>query len=124
MERRREVLGDNYVLSTLAEHQEAGTTALQTYITEVCWGNLWSRPQLQDRDRSLLCLAMMVALGREFELKRHIIGARRNGLSWEDIFEAILFTVPYCGIPATLDATKVFLECRRESDLKEKIIVT
>lgn len=105
--KRRAVLGDNYVEGAHAAARSPASCAFQQLITDFCWEGVWCRQSLDDRERSLLCLGMMIALGREFELERHVEGALRNGLSVDQVEEAILFSTPYCGIPAALDAFRI-----------------
>jgi 4-carboxymuconolactone decarboxylase len=103
---RREVLGAEYVDRSLAAADEF-TTPLQQLVTEYCWGAVWSRPGLDRRSRSLLNLGMITALNRPHELGLHVRGALRNGLTEDEIREAILQAAIYCGLPAALDATRV-----------------
>ena len=84
--KRRHVLGDDYVDSALSR-LNAFNAPLQQLVTEYCWGRLWHRPGLDDQQRSLINLALIAALNRPLELKAHIRGAIRNGLSTQDIAE-------------------------------------
>lgn len=114
---RREVLGDAYVQPSLDAADDL-TAPLQKLITEWCWGEIWSRPGLERKTRSLLNLAMLTALNRGHELKLHVRGARNNGVSEEEIVEVILQAAIYCGVPAALDAMRnareVILQMREE----------
>ena len=78
---------------------------------------VWSRPGLEKKFRSMLCLAMLTALNRPHELSLHLQSAINNGCTVEEIRETLLHTVPYCGIPATLDAIKVAEEFLTEKGL-------
>ena len=89
LEMRREVLGAAHVDKSLAAADEF-TEDLQRYLTKVCWGELWSRPGLDKRTRSLLNLSMIAALNRAAELKLHIRGALNNGVTREEIKEVFL----------------------------------
>ena len=100
---RREVLGAEYVDHSLAQADEF-TMAFQQMTTEFCWGTVWTRPGLDRRDRSLMNLAMLTALHATAELKLHVRGALNNGVSADEIREAILHATVYCGIPAGLEA--------------------
>jgi 4-carboxymuconolactone decarboxylase len=104
---RREVLGDAYVdraiKGTLPQ-----TAEFQDFITRVAWGEIWARPGLDRRMRSCITLTALVAVGRFDELETHIRGARRNGLTTEEIAEVLLQTAIYCGIPAANSAFQVF----------------
>jgi 4-carboxymuconolactone decarboxylase len=103
---RRRVLGDAHVDRSLANATEF-TEPLQELVTEVAWGKVWSRPGLAPRDRSLLNLGMIAALNRGEELRVHVRGALNNGLTVEEIQEALLQVSAYCGMPAGLDAFRI-----------------
>jgi 4-carboxymuconolactone decarboxylase len=75
-------------------------------VTSYCWGAIWGREGLARRDRSLINLAMLAALGKTEELKLHVRGALNNGLSPDDIKEVLLQVAVYAGIPAGLSAFK------------------
>ncbi len=102
---RREVLGADYVDSSLAKANDF-TMTFQHATTEFCWGYVWDRPGLERKTRSMLNLAMLTALGRTPELKLHVRGAITNGVSVDEIKEILLQATIYCGIPAGLDAFK------------------
>ena len=95
---RREVLGDAHV-----DRAEAGknefTADFQDFITRYAWGDVWSRPGLDRRTRSLLTLALLTALGHEGELALHVRAARRNGVTEDEIAEVLLHTGVYAGVP-------------------------
>jgi 4-carboxymuconolactone decarboxylase len=99
MEMRRAVLGDAHV-----DRAVAGTTPLNAefhdLITRYAWGEIWTRPGLPRHTRSLLTICMLVALNREAELLLHLRAARNNGVTREEIKEALLQTAIYCGVPA------------------------
>ncbi|MEM0989424.1 MAG: carboxymuconolactone decarboxylase family protein [Pseudomonadota bacterium] len=100
---RREVVGDAYVDDSLAKMTDFNAP-LQDYVTRYAWGDIWNRPGLARRDRSILNLGMLVALGRPDELKLHLKGAIRNGLTVDEVKECLLQSAVYCGAPAALDA--------------------
>ena len=100
---RREVLGGDYVDRSLAAAGEF-MAPFQRMTTEWCWGEIWTRPGLDRRARSLMNLAMLTALNKPNELKLHVRGALANGLSVAEIQEALLHATVYCGIPAGLEA--------------------
>src|SRR3546814_3882492 len=77
---------------------------LQELVTRYCWGDIWNRPGLDRKTRSLLNLAMLTALNRPQELRLHIKGGLNNGLSKEEIREALLQAAVYCGVPAAVDS--------------------
>jgi 4-carboxymuconolactone decarboxylase len=114
---RREVLGDQHVADSLAAATEF-TRPIQEYITEACWGDVWTRPGLDRRTRSLVTLAMLTALNRMTEFGVHVRGARRNGCTEQEIQEILLQAAAYCGAPAALEAfraaEKVLAEFRSE----------
>ena len=106
LELRREVLGNGYVDNALAAATEF-TRPIQEYVTETCWGDVWSRPGLDRRTRSLVNLAMLTALNRMTEFGAHVRGARRNGCTEQEIQEVLLQTAGYCGAPAALEAFRM-----------------
>ena len=109
---RREVLGDDHVDRAIERTTEQ-TADFQDFITRYAWGEIWARPGLDRRTRSCVTLAALIALGRFDELALHIRGARRNGLSGEEIFEVLLHSAVYCGVPA---ANSAFAVLRRVLD--------
>ena len=115
---RREVLGDAHVDRSMTQATDF-TRDLQEYVTASCWGDIWSRPGLDRRTRSLLNLAMLTALNRPHEFSVHVRGALRNGCTVAEIQEVLLQTAPYCGAPAALEsfrlAERVIEEARQES---------
>ena len=106
---RREVLGDRYVDAAMNNATDFNRP-LQELLNEYCWGNIWTRPGLEPRTRSLLNLAMLPALGKPHELKLHVRGALNNGVTREEIAEVFLQVAVYCGVPAAVEAFR----CARE----------
>lgn len=104
---RREVMGDEYVDRALERTDGTESAVLQQFVTEHVWDAVWNRPGLQRRDRSLLNLGILTALRAHEELAGHVRGALNNGLTREEIVEAIVHTTGYCGAPAALSAMKV-----------------
>ena len=100
---RREVLGDEYVDRAL-NNRNAFNAGLQDLLNEYCWGQAWGRETLSRRDRSLMNLAMLAALGRSHEVVAHTRGALNNGLTPEEIAEIFLHVAVYAGVPAAVDA--------------------
>jgi 4-carboxymuconolactone decarboxylase len=100
---RREVHGDEHV-DAAAERVTDLTREFQELLTRYAWGEIWTRPGLDRRTRSLITLSAMVALGRERELELHLRSARRIGVSWDDIKEVLLQSAIYCGVPAANSA--------------------
>lgn len=99
MAMRRSVLGDAHVDRSLANLNEFNTT-FQEFITRYAWGEIWKRPGLQRKTRSLVTLAMLVALNREEEFKMHVRAALNNDVDRKEIEELLLQTAVYCGLPA------------------------
>ena len=101
--RRREVLGDSHV-----DRSDAGTTEFNeefmAFITRYAWGDVWNRPGLEKKTRSLLNLAMLAALNRESEFKLHVKGALNNGATSDEIKEVLFQVSIYAGVPAALSA--------------------
>jgi 4-carboxymuconolactone decarboxylase len=102
---RRDVLGADYVDGSLARADDF-MMAFQRITTEYCWGYAWTREGLDRKTRSLMNLAMLTALGKPNELRLHVKGALTNGVTVDEIKEALLHATVYCGIPAGLDAFK------------------
>ena len=100
---RREVLVADYVDRALASADDF-SRPMQELVTQYCWGDVWNRPGLDRRTRSLLNLAMLGALNRPHELELHVRGALNNGVTKEEIAEVFLQLAVYCGVPAGVDA--------------------
>ena len=118
MKVRREVLGSEYVDRSIASATPF-TRELQELVTQYCWGEIWNRPGLTRRERSLINLAMLTALNRPHEVKLHIRGALTNGVSKDEIREVLLQTAIYCGVPASLDSFRIAREVFAESETKK-----
>lgn len=112
---RKEVVGADYVERSLAEADDL-TRDFQAFVTEYAWGAVWTREGLSRRDRSLLNLGMLTALGKPNELKLHLRGALTNGVSREEIREALMQSAVYCGVPAALEAFRMAREVFSEID--------
>jgi len=110
---RRAVLGDAHV-----DRAEASKTNLnadfQQFITRYAWGDVWSRPGLTLHTRSLITLAMLIAINRGAELKMHLRAAFRNGVTEDEIKEVILHSSLYCGLPAANEAYHLAAEVMQE----------
>jgi 4-carboxymuconolactone decarboxylase len=111
---RREVLGADYVDNAIRTADDFNRP-LQELVTEYCWGAVWGRPGLPRKTRSMLNLAMLTALNRPHELKLHVKGALKNGLSREEIMEVLLQAAIYCGVPAAVDAFRTAREAFKEA---------
>src|SRR6478735_5959505 len=114
---RKEVLGEDYVNKSIAGADEF-TRTMAEWSTEFCWGALWTRPGLDRRTRSIVNLAMLGALGRPHELKLHVKGALKNGVTKDEIKEILLQVGVYCGIPSGIDAFRNAREAFNEVDAK------
>ncbi len=100
---RKSVLGAEFVENSLATADDFNRP-FQELVTEYCWGAVWGREELPRKTRSMLNLAMLSALNRPHELKMHIHGALRNGVTREEIREVLLQVAIYCGVPAAVDS--------------------
>ena len=103
LQTRREVLGAEYVDQAIAQADDF-SRPLQEWVTQAAWGDVWNRPGLDRRTRSLLNLALLTALNRPHELKLHLRGALNNGVTREEIREVFLHAGVYCGAPAAVDS--------------------
>ncbi len=116
---RREVLGAEHVDASMSQADDF-SRPLQELVTEYCWGNVWSRPGLDRKTRSLINVAMLTALNRPHEVKLHLRGALNNGCSKNDIMEVLLQTAIYCGVPAAMDSLRVAKEFFQEVEQKQE----
>ncbi len=109
MEVRRAVLGDAHVDRSL-KNSSPFTADFQDLITRYAWGEIWSRPGLPRHTRSLLTLAMLVAVNRPEEFRLHVRAAANNGVSSDEIKEVLLHSAIYCGVPAANSAFQAAVE--------------
>lgn len=112
---RRDVLGAEYVDKSI-QGADDFNRPMQELVTQYCWGDVWNRPGLDRRTRSLLNLAMLSALNRPHELKLHVRGALRNGVTRDEIREVLLQVAIYCGVPAAVDSFRVAREALKEAE--------
>ena len=110
---RRDVLGAEFVDNAFATADDFNRP-LQELVTQYCWGEIWGRPGLDRKTRSLLNLAMLSALNRPHEIKMHVRGALKNGVTKEEIKEVFLQVAIYCGVPAAVDSFRVAREVFKE----------
>ncbi|EPJ5576807.1 4-carboxymuconolactone decarboxylase [Citrobacter farmeri] len=96
---RRAVLGDAHVDRTV-QNLTPLNEEFQDFITRYAWGDIWSRPWLDRHTRSMITIAMLIALNREAELKMHLNAAFNNGVTREELKELIMHSALYCGLPA------------------------
>ncbi len=113
---RREVLGAEYVDQSI-RNADAFNLPLQELVTEYCWNEIWNRPGLDRKTRSIVNLAMLTALNRPHELKLHVKGAINNGLSKDEIAEIFLQSAIYCGVPAAIDSFRTAKDVFKEIGL-------
>src|ERR1700736_3453139 len=114
LEIRREVLGNDHVDRAHAKVNEFNGP-FQEFITRYAWGEIWGRSGLTRRERSLITLAMLVALNREAEFRMHVRAAFRNGVTVEELRELLLQSGVYCGLPAANAAMKAAEEVISET---------
>src|SRR5271166_1205110 len=103
MKIRRAVLGDEYVDRSVATTTDFNRD-FQDFITRYAWGEIWTRPGLPRHTRSLLTVALLVALNRNEEFRLHVRAAFNNGVTREEIKEVLLHCAIYCGVPAANSA--------------------
>lgn len=106
---RKKVVGEEYVNKSLEQADEFSTD-FQTLVTEYCWGAVWGRETLEHKTRSMLNIAMIAALNRPHELRLHVQGALRNGVTPEEIREILLQVTIYAGVPAGVDSFRIARE--------------
>ena len=120
LEIRKSVLGAEFVEKSLAAADDFNMP-MQRLTTEYCWGAVWGREEgLPKKTRSMLNLAMLSALNRPHELKMHIGGALRNGVTRAEIREVLLQVAIYCGIPAGVDSFRIAKEAFADFDKAQK----
>lgn len=100
---RKQVMGEDFVANAFANATEF-TMPMQEYITRNAWGDVWQRPGLDMKTRSLVTVALLAALGKQHELKGHVRGALNNGATAQEIQEVLLHISIYCGVPTAVDA--------------------
>lgn len=117
---RKKVLGPDYVKKQFLDPVDF-TAPFQQVATEFAWGSVWPRPGLSLRDRSLITLAQCIALNRPNEIRVHLRGAVRNGVTRVELQELCLHSLVYCGAPASLDAFHVMKAALPEIEAKERV---
>ena len=115
---RRAVLGDAHVDKALASADDF-SSEFQDFITRYAWGEIWTRPGLSRSTRSLLVIAMMVALNRTEELRLHLRAAANNGVTRDEIKEVLMQCAIYCGVPAANAAFHLAQGVFDEQDRRE-----
>jgi 4-carboxymuconolactone decarboxylase len=115
LEVRRAVLGDKHVNKSL-EKRDSFTEEFQDLVTRYAWGEMWTRPGLPRDTRSLITLAMLIALNRSDEIRLHLRGAINNGVTRDQIKELFLQAAVYCGVPAANSAFRAAEEVFAEQE--------
>ena len=115
IEVRRAVLGDKHVNRAI-ENKNSFNEEFQDLITRYAWGEIWTRPGLPRHTRSLITIAMMVALNRGEEFRLHVRAAANNGVTRDEIREVLLQAAIYCGVPAANSAFHAAEEVLAEQD--------
>lgn len=118
MATRRSVLGDAHVDAAIAR-QTSFDADFQAFITETAWGDLWSRPAITRRERSMLTIALLAALGHDEEVAMHVRATVNTGASPDDIKEALMHVAVYAGVPA---ANRAFRIAREELTRAGRVI--
>ena len=116
---RRAVVGAEYVDKSLA-NADSFNMPMQELVTEYCWGAVWGREELPHKSRSMLNLAMISVLNRPHELKLHIAGALRNGVTKDEIREVFFQVAIYAGVPAAIDSFRIAREVFDSLDAQAK----
>jgi 4-carboxymuconolactone decarboxylase len=115
MATRRSVLGDAHVDRAQAASTEFDRP-FQELITEAAWGHVWSRPELTKRERSMITIALLAALGQDDEVAMHVRATVNTGASREDIREALLHVAIYAGVPAANHGIKIAKQVFEQMD--------
>jgi 4-carboxymuconolactone decarboxylase len=113
LEIRKSVLGADYVEKSFASADDFNRP-MQELVTEYCWGAIWGREGLPKKTRSIINLAMISALNRPHELKIHVKGALKNGVTKDEIREVFMQVAIYCGVPAGVDSFRIAREAFAE----------
>ena len=106
---RTQVMGPEFVNRAFAVATDY-TLPMQEFITRNAWGNVWQRPGLDLKTRSLITVAMLAAMGKQHELKGHVRGALNNGVTPEELREVMLHASVYCGMPTAIEAFRTVAE--------------
>ena len=115
MSTRRSVLGDEHVDKAIKATTDFDRD-FQEYVTSGAWGMVWDRPGLTKRERSLITVALLAALGHDEELKMHLRATRNTGASTNDVKEVLLHTAVYAGVPVANNAFKIAKELFKDND--------
>ena len=105
----KQVMGEDFVANAFANVTDF-TRPIQEHITAKAWGDVWQRPGLDLKTRSLITVAMLTAMGKQHELKSHLRGALNNGVTPAELQEVLLHAAVYCGVPTAVDAFRTAAE--------------
>jgi 4-carboxymuconolactone decarboxylase len=119
MKTRRAILGDAHVNRAEAAKTEFDAP-FQQLITEAAWGRVWSRPNISPRERSMITIALLAALGHDNEVAMHVRASRNTGATRDDIREALLHVAVYAGVPAANKAFTIVKEAFAAIDAEDK----
>ena len=106
---RKQVMGEDFVANAFDKATDF-SLPIQHFVTRNAWGDVWQRPGLDLKTRSLITVAMLTALGKQHELKGHVRGALNNGVTPEQLQEVLLHASIYCGLPAAVEAFRTAAE--------------
>jgi 4-carboxymuconolactone decarboxylase len=106
---RKQVMGEDFVARAFASVTEFNAP-IQEHITRAAWGDVWQRPGLDLKTRSLITVAMLTALGKPHELQGHLRGALNNGATPAELQEVLLHAAVYCGVPTAVEAFRTASE--------------
>jgi 4-carboxymuconolactone decarboxylase len=106
---RKKVMGEDFVERAFASVTDFNAP-IQEHITRAAWGDVWQRPGLDLKTRSLITVAMLTALGKQHELKGHLRGALNNGATSSELQEVLLHAAVYCGVPTAVEAFRTASE--------------
>ena len=115
MKTRREVLGNMHVDRAIKNTNQIDKR-FQEFITESAWGTLWSNEKLSKRDRSLITISLLAALGHDEELEMHFNASKKTGVTVDEISEALMHVAVYAGVPASNNALKILKRVFKESN--------
>nr|OQO23347.1 hypothetical protein B0A51_12256 [Rachicladosporium sp. CCFEE 5018] len=116
---RYQVAGKEYVDTSLKNAKGSFAMAMQEYVTESCWGSIWTRPGLELKTRSFLNIVMLCCQNRGTELATHVKGAMTNGATEDEIREVLLQAACYCGMPAGIEGFRVAAKAIEEWKAKQ-----
>ncbi len=106
---RAQVMGQDFVNKALGRATDF-TQPIQEHITAKAWGDVWQRPGLELKTRSMITVAMLIAMGKQNELKGHVRGALNNGVTPAELQEILLHAAVYCGVPSAVEAFRTAAE--------------